>query len=152
MTLPKEYNEDNINNIRIYHYVEELIRSNKAYMESIYDDEEITLIESAFLVRISFLGNTCTQKDLVEIFRVSEGYNAKILRKFEDLKLITRYENPENHRIKIVKLTGKGRTKAEHILTLMDTWEENVMKQMDEKQRNNLKRGLYNLVKESEKF
>lgn len=150
--LPNQFQKENIDNIRIYHYVEELIRSYKEFMEQIYDDKEITLVESSFLIRISFLGNNCTQKDLVEIFRMSEGYTAKILRKFEDLKLIERYENPKNHRIKIVQLTQKGENKARDILKQMDLWEEKVMNSMDANQRNLLKRSLFMIVSETEKF
>ena len=112
MTLPKQFSKDNTENIRIYHYVEELIGSFKGYVGGMFDDDEITFSESSLLIRIHFLGQ-CGQNDLVETFKASEGHVSRILRKFEDLELIERFENPQNHRKKIVKLTDQGQKIAE---------------------------------------
>ena len=83
MTLPAQFKKENSENIFIYHYVEEMIADYTKYVKEILDDPDITVAELPFLIRIRFSEKT-TQKELVELFRVSEGYTAKLLRKFED--------------------------------------------------------------------
>ena len=151
MTLPKEFNKENIEKIRIYHYVEELIGSYKTHIEKTYIDNEISIVEYAFLLRIKFIGK-CNQIDLVEIFHISEGYTAKILKKFETLNLIERKEDPNNRRKKIVTLTPKGNQKVEKILKATDTWEKNVTKTLNKEEKQTLKKLLYKTVKQTEKI
>ena len=89
MTLPKQFTEENSQNIFIYHYVEEMITNYNKYLNETFDEEDIKHAEISFLIRIRFSEKT-TQKELVELFKVSEGYTAKLLRKFEDKGYITR--------------------------------------------------------------
>ena len=72
-----------------------------------YTDEIVSVNEIPFLLRIRFKDKS-TQKDLVELFHVSNGQASKILRRFEDKNLIQRKEDPESRRRKIVKLTRKA--------------------------------------------
>ena len=81
MTLPAQFKKENSENIFIYHYVEEMIADYTKYVKEILDDPDITVAELPFLIRIRF-GEKTTQKELVELFRVSEGYTAKLLKKF----------------------------------------------------------------------
>ena len=87
-----------------------------------------------------------TQKELVELFKVSEGYTAKLLRKFEDKGYITRCEDPTNRRKKIVELTEMGCKKTEGLIKLIDDWEINVTSKMSDSEVKLLKRLLYKVV------
>lgn len=145
MTLPPQFKEDNYENIFIYHYVEEMISNYGKYIKQTLDDQEITQTELPFLLRIRF-GEKTTQKELVDLFKVSEGYTAKILRKFEDKNYITRYENPENHRIKIVKLTPEGMEKTDKFIQYIDKWEKNVTSNMTPDEVKTLKKLLFKVV------
>ena len=110
-------------------------------------DEDISLVELPYFLRLRFNNNN-TQKELVEVFKVSEGYAAKLLRRFEDRGLISREENPNNHSQKIVKLTEKGIKKSDIILDLTEDWENKVTKNLDNKY--SLKKYLFTIVKETE--
>ena len=145
MTLPLQFKEDNYENIFIYHYVEEMISNYGKYIKQTLDDQEITQTELPFLLRIRF-GEKTTQKELVDLFKVSEGYTAKILRKFEDKNYITRYENPENHRIKIVKLTPEGMEKTDKFIQYINKWEKNVTSNMTPDEVKTLKKLLFKVV------
>ena len=85
MKLPEQFTKENTENILIYHYVEELVGDFKQYSNENYLDNDINLVELPFLLRIRFKDKS-TQKDLVTLFNVSNGYASKILRKFEDKK------------------------------------------------------------------
>ena len=145
MPLPPQFKEENTENIFIYHYVEEMISNYGKYIISTLNDDDITQTELPFLLRIRF-GEKTTQKELVELFKVSEGYTAKILRKFEDKNYITRYENPENHRIKIVKLTPEGIKKTDKIIGYIKEWEKKVTSNMSQEEVKILKKLLYKVV------
>lgn len=145
MTLPSQFKEENAQNIFIYHYVEEMIASYGIYLKEGFDESEITRNEVPFLLRIRFSENT-TQKELVELFKVSEGYTAKLLRKFEDLGYIERHENPTNRRIKIVELTPSGIEKTDKLIDIVSTWEENVTSNMTDDEVATLKKLLFKVV------
>ncbi|WP_407409377.1 MarR family winged helix-turn-helix transcriptional regulator [Methanobrevibacter sp.] len=145
MALPSQFKKENAQNIFIYHYVEEMIANYGQYIREVFDESEITRSEVPFLLRIRFSENT-TQKELVELFKVSEGYTAKILRKFEDAGYIERHENPSNRRIKIVELTSKGIEKTDELINIVSTWEENVTSNFTDDEVETLKKLLFKVV------
>lgn len=147
MTLPEQFRKKNAEDILIYHYVEELVSSYRGFMAKRFVDEDISLVELPYFLRLRFNNNN-TQKELVEVFKVSEGYAAKLFRRFEDRGLISREENPNNHSQKIVKLTEKGIKKSDIILDLTEDWENKVTKNLDNKY--SLKKYLFTIVKETE--
>ncbi len=145
MALPSQFKKENAQNIFIYHYVEEMVANYGSYLREVFDESEITRNEVPFLLRIRFSENT-TQKELVELFKVSEGYTAKLLRKFEDLGYIERHENPTNRRIKIVELTSSGIEKTDKLIDIVSTWEENVTSNMTDDEVATLKKLLFKVV------
>ena len=122
-----------------------MIASYGKYINDIYDDEDITKSELPFLIRIRYSDKT-TQKELVELFKVSEGYTAKLLRKFEDKGYITRCEDPSNRRKKIVELTEKGKVKTDDFIGVIDEWEKIVTSDMTGEEVSLLKRLLFKVV------
>lgn len=145
MTLPEQFQKENTENIFIYHYVEEMIANYGKYIKEILDETEITRAEIPFLIRVRFSEKT-TQKELVELFKVSEGYTAKLLRKFEDLGYITRHENPDNRRQKIVELTDKGVEKTDELIKIINDWEIKVTSNMTKEEVKLLKSLLFKVV------
>jgi DNA-binding MarR family transcriptional regulator len=145
MKLPSQFKKENSQNIFIYHYVEEMMANYGKYIREVFDETDITRSELPFLIRIRFSEKT-TQKELVELFKVSEGYTAKLLRKFEDLGYITRREDPTNRRKKIVELTDKGIEKTDELTRLIDDWEIKVTSDMSDDEVKLLKRLLFKVV------
>ena len=92
MSLPSQFIEKNYDDILIYHYVEELVSDFSQFSDENYNDEDVSLNEMPFLLRIRFQDKS-TQRNLVKLFHVSNGQASKILRKFEDKNLIQRKEN-----------------------------------------------------------
>lgn len=145
MTRPNQFQKGNAENIFIYHYVEELVSDFGKHLKEIFDETDLTKTEFPFLVRIRFKDKT-TQKELVDLFKVSEGYTAKILRKFEDKGFITRMENPKNRRQKIVELTPKGIEKTDELIELIDEWEKLETSKLSDEELKMLKTLLFKLV------
>ena len=125
--------------------MEELVSDFSQFSAENYTDEIVSVNEIPFLLRIRFKDKS-TQKDLVELFHVSNGQASKILRRFEDKNLIQRKEDPESRRRKIVKLTPKGIEKTDAILEHIITWENN--HNMDDDEIKTLKRLLFKFLSE----
>ena len=151
MTLPKQFKEDNFESIRIYHYVEELVYSYREYMGDLLRDNEVSLAEAPFLIRLRFSDNT-TQMELTKLFKVSKGYTAKLLRRFEDNGWVKREEDPKNRRKMIVNLTPEGVKKTDELIGLLDTWENKVSSGLSDVEISVLKNLLFKLVLETENF
>ncbi len=125
--------------------MEELVSDFSQFSAENYTDEIVSVNEIPFLLRIRFKDKS-TQKDLVELFHVSNGQASKILRRFEDKNLIQRKEDPESRRRKIVKLTPKGIEKTDAILEHIITWENN--HNMDDDEIKTLKKLLFKFLSE----
>ena len=136
--------DENPENIFIYHYVEELISSYGSYYESNLKDNDLTLKEFSVLLRIRFQG-VATQHDLVELFKVSGAYIAKLLRKFENQGYIARKEDPENRRKKLVKMTDDGIKKTDEIIEVIQNWEDKVTASISEDEIKTLKEILFKI-------
>lgn len=136
---------ENPENIFIYHYVEELISSYGSYYESNLKDNDLTLKEFSVLLRIRFQG-VATQHDLVELFKVSGAYIAKLLRKFEDYRYIARKEDPENRRKKLVKMTDEGIKKTDELIEIIQNWEDKVTAGISEDEIKTLKEILFKIT------
>lgn len=137
--------DENPENIFIYHYVEELISSYGSYYESNLNYNDLTLKEFSVLLRIRFQG-VATQHDLVELFKVSGAYIAKLLRKFEDNGYIARKEDPENRRKKLVKLTDEGIKKTDELIEVIQNWEDKVTTGISEDEIKTLKEILFKIT------
>lgn len=151
MVVPSQFNEENVESIRIYHFVEELVASFKNYIDEEFIDDDISMVELPFLLRIRF-SDKGSQKDLVNLFKVSDGYTAKLLRRFELAGLIKRIEDPSNRRRKLVKLTDKGLKRTDKILKCIDYWEDAVMDGINDDEKKVLKKALLKLVLNTEKL
>ena len=148
MNILEDYTEDMANEIRIYHYVEELVFSYRQFMTDHLKEDDIQLHECPLFIRLRFSNNK-TQKELANEFHFTEGYTAKVLRKFEEKNLISRIENPENRRQKLVSLTEDGRNYADYLIKLMDMWERGVTSSQSKEEIKNLKTNLYKMVIQS---
>lgn len=136
---------ENPEKIFLYHYVEEMISSYGDYYNSNLKEEDFTIKELSILLRIR-IDDVTTQHDLVNVFKVSGAYIAKVLRKFEDNGLILRKENPENRRQKLVKLTDDGVKKTDKLLDIIENWELEVTSNITDEELENLKKILFKIL------
>ena len=137
--------DENPENIFIYHYVEEMISSYGEYYKSNFKEVELTLNEFSILLRIRFQG-VATQYDLVNLFKVSGAYVAKLLRKFEDMGYVERKENPENRRKKLVRITDEGIKKTDELIEVIQNWEDEVTANISDDELKTLKKILFKII------
>ena len=137
--------DENPESIFIYHYVEELVSSFGLYYKSNFKDDILTLNEHAVLLRIRYQG-VSTQHDLVELFKVSGAYMAKLLRKFEDMRYVERSEDPENRRKKVVRLTDEGIEKTDEFIEVIQNWDDKITSSISEDELKTMKNVLYKII------
>ena len=137
--------DENPENIFIYHYVEEMISSYGEYYKSNFKEVELTLNEFSILLRIRFQG-VATQYDLVNLFKVSGAYIAKLLRKFEDMGYVARKEDPENRRKKLVRITDEGIKKTDELIEVIQNWEDEVTTNISDDELKTLKKILFKII------
>ena len=137
--------ENNPENILLYHYVEEMISDYGTFFNVNLKDKNMTIKELSVLLRIRF-DDIATQKDLVDVFKVSDAYIAKLLRKFENDEYIERMEDPQNRRKKIVRLTSKGVEKTDEIITVITGWENEIKSKLTDDETATLKKILFKLT------
>ncbi|WP_407381343.1 MarR family winged helix-turn-helix transcriptional regulator [Methanobrevibacter sp.] len=136
---------DNPEKIFFYHYVEEIISNYGSFFNRVLKDNDMTIKELSVLLRIRF-DDITTQQDLVDVFKVSGAYIAKLLRKFEDNEYIKREEDPENRRKKRVKLTEKGIKKTDELIKVIDDWEMEVTSDLTDEEITTLKNILFKII------
>ena len=136
---------ENPEKIFFYHYVEEIISNYGSFFSSTLKDNDMTIKELSVLLRIRF-DDITTQQDLVDVFRVSGAYIAKLLRKFEDKEYIKREEDPKNRRKKRVKLTEKGIGKTDELIKVIDDWENEVTSDLTDDEIITLKNILFKII------
>lgn len=136
---------NNPETISLYHYIEEMISNYGCYFNTNLKDKNMTLKELSVLLRIRF-DDISSQQDLVEVFKVSDAYIAKLLRKFEDIDYILRMEDPDNRRKKIVKLTEKGIEKTNELISIIDSWEKDITSDLTDEEVITLKKILFKII------
>ncbi len=137
--------DENPENIFLYHYVEEMISSYGEYYKSNFKEVELTLNEFSILLRIRFQG-VATQYDLVNLFKVSGAYIAKLLRKFEDMGYVARKEDPKNRRKKLVRITDEGIKKTDELIEVIQNWEDEVTTNISDDELKTLKKILFKII------
>ena len=136
---------DNPEKIFFYHYVEEIISNYGSFFSSVLKDNDMTIKELSVLLRIRF-DDITTQQDLVDVFKVSGAYIAKLLRKFEDNEYIKREEDPKNRRKKRVILTEKGIEKTDELIKVIGDWEKEVTSDLTDEEITTLKNILFKII------
>ena len=136
--------DNNPENILLYHYVEEIISDYGTFFNENLKDQNMTIKELSVLLRIRF-DDIATQKDLVDVFKVSDAYIAKLLRKFENNEYIVRMEDPQNRRKKIVKLTSKGVEKTDELIMVITNWENEITSKLTDEEIATLKKILFKI-------
>ena len=73
LNILRDFTEEMADQIRIYHYVEELVFSYRQFMTSHLKEEDIPLQECPLFIRLRFYDNK-TQRELANEFHFTEGF------------------------------------------------------------------------------
>lgn len=88
----------------------------------------------------------CSPKEITEYLKLDAGQLNRTLGKLKDRHLIEQRKNSNDKRSNIVKLTEDGRKIVEQSQKLFQEWDEQVLSQMDETNRQELMELMKKLV------
>ena len=104
-------------------HLSEIVRCGYLFMNRKLKDRDCSYPEHYILMFLS--GGRCVnQETIASYFMVDKGAVARMLGKMEEKGLISRAENPENHREKLVCLTETGKEKFKSMPLLREEWEQ----------------------------
>jgi DNA-binding MarR family transcriptional regulator len=87
-----------------------IFRYSRIFCERKLSEANIGYTEQTILMYL-YDGNVVNQDTIAKYFMLDKGAIAKALNKLEEKKLITRTDNPNNKREKLVKITELGKCK-----------------------------------------
>lgn len=139
------WDKDNIPKYPFPMFVEYLNRKYDLFLKEKLKDYNVTPTDCSYLMHIHFRRDS-SQKQLANLFYVSEANVAKILKKLERNGFIKRVVCEENKSQKIVKLTEKGYSAVLLIMDVSNEWQSLVFEDFDEDEIIQTKQTLYDLT------
>jgi len=121
----------------------------KKESEFLSEDYSLTQTELDILASLFFSGSDdfcLTPTELKELLRFTSGGIAKVLKKLESEKYITRIDNQEDKRSKFVQLTEQGKTTVKKALKDIIEFEAKYFSKLDLDEKENLKNLLFKLL------
>ena len=104
--------------------------------------ENLTPVDVIYLMNI-FYNSNCSQRDLSELFFVSESNVTQIIKKLEKNGFITRTPDEKNKSRKIHNLTNDGKIIVFKLIKEMYEWEGNFFKDYSSEDVEKFKKMIY---------
>lgn len=98
-----------------------IIRYSRIYFERSLSKFHVGFNEHHILMYLSSC-DSVNQDTIAKYFMIDKGAIAKTLNKLELKEFITRVDNPNNKREKIISLTKKGKSMIDHLNQCLDEW------------------------------
>lgn len=128
-------------------------RNHSIYLKHALKGEDINFGQFPYLMYLYHEENKDnTQIKIAKVHGVTEGTVARALLKMEENEIIEREENKENRREKIIKLTEKGKELAEKFRDIDYEWEEEVLKFLNEYEKEDFRKKLKDIEYYSRKY
>jgi MarR family transcriptional regulator, transcriptional regulator for hemolysin len=113
----------------LMNYLSEIVRCGNLFMGRRLKGQDSGCTEQYILMYL--ISHTdINQESIADYFTLDKGTVAKTLTKMERKGLVSRLENPLNHREKLVSLTAEGVTKIQGMRKLKEEWEAAIYQDM----------------------
>ena len=106
----------------LMNYLSEIVRCGNLFLGRKLKSQNCNYSEH-FVMMFLASGRKVNQETIAGYFKLDKGTIAKIHSKMEQKGLVTRTENPENHREKLVSLSLEGINKKESMQNLRVEWD-----------------------------
>lgn len=143
------FEEERINFTPIILYVDYINLQFANYLKNNYTD--ITPREFTYLVNI-FYNQNCSQKQLANLFFVSESNVTQIIKKMEKNGLVTRTPDESNRSRKIINLTEKAKLIVFSLLKNIFEWEAKFFENYENEDELKFRRMIYDYSEMSYPF
>ena len=134
------FEDERINFTPLSLYVNYIHIIHREYLINNY--ENLTPVDVTYLMNI-FYNSNCSQRDLSELFFVSESNVTQIIKKLEKNGFITRTPDEKNKSRKILNLTNEGKIIVFKLIKEMYEWEGDFFKDYSPEDVEKFKKMIY---------
>lgn len=113
--------------IPLYPALSLIIKGHNTFFDEKLKGTEVSAAELPYLVRIYTDNNKLTQRDLCNLFFVSEPVVARTLKNLEKKGFIIRNKDPQNRTRKLLSLTDEGIKISKKMFDINDEWEKRIL-------------------------
>ena len=110
--------------IPIYPALSLIIKGHNTFFDEKLKGTGVSAAELPYIVRIYADNNKLTQRDLCNLFFVSEPVVARTLKNLEKKGFIIRNKDPKNRTRKLLSLTDSGIEISKRMFDINDEWEK----------------------------
>ena len=110
--------------VPIYPALSLIIKGHNTFFDEKLKGTGVSAAELPYIVRICADNNKLTQRDLCNLFFVSEPVVARTLKNLEKKGFIIRNKDPKNRTRKLLSLTDSGIEISKRMFDINDEWEK----------------------------
>ena len=110
--------------VPIYPAMSLIIKGHNTFFDEKLKGTGVSAAELPYIVRIYADNNKLTQRDLCNLFFVSEPVVARTLKNLEKKGFIIRNKDPQNRTRKLLSLTERGIEISKRMFDINDEWEK----------------------------
>ena len=107
-----------------------ILKGHTKFFEKKLEGTNVTPSELPYILKVCGDNGNISQRDLSEIFSVSEPVVTRTLKNLENKGLIIRTKDPNNKTRRLLSLTEEGFEISEKMLNINDEWLEELFKDM----------------------
>ena len=119
---------ENMETIPIYPALSLITKGHNTFFDEKLKETGVSAAELPYLIRIYVDSNKLTQRDLCDLFFVSEPVVARTLKNLEKKGFVIRKKDPKNKTRKLLSLTDKGVEISKRMFDMNDEWEKTILK------------------------
>lgn len=117
---------ENSKNIPLYPAMSLIIKRHNSFFDEKLKGTGVSAAELPYLVRIYNDNNNITQRDLCNLFFVSEPVVARTLKNLENKGFVIRNNDPQKKTRKLLSLTDKGVEISKRMFNINAEWEKHL--------------------------
>ena len=115
---------EDMGDVPIYPALSLIIKGHNTFFDEKLKGTGVSAAELPYIVRIYADNNKLTQRDLCNLFFVSEPVVARTLKNLEKKGFIIRNKDPKNRTRKLLSLTDSGIEISKRMFDIHDEWEK----------------------------
>lgn len=141
----------NVYEIPLYPALTLILKGHTRFFEEKLNGTNVTPSELPYILRLS-VDEDVSQKEISELFGVSEAVVARTIKNLEKKGFITRKKNPENKIRKILSLTSKGHEISQEMFNIDEDWNDILFDDIEKEDLDSFNRVLKSLTVNSLKI
>lgn len=138
--------------VPIYPALSLIIKGHNTFFDEKLKGTGVSAAELPYIVRIYADNNKLTQRDLCNLFFVSEPVVARTLKNLEKKGFIIRNKDPKNRTRKLLSLTDSGIEISKRMFDINDEWEKAILKDMTSEEIESFKKAMRKIALSSLKL